>query len=639
MCNQSLDRAKWIWCNDKPEADEYGEFYTAFWWQRGKAELQISADSDYAVYLNGTLCAFGQYHDFPYDKVYDTVDASRFCRAGQNHLAIVVWHYGDSNMSYYPGRAALLFQLNGNNGCLVASGHETKARLSRTYQSHRRQKITSQLGFGFAYDATKEDGWMLGNGHGLGHCTLVEQDLPLRPRPCKKLEFDPPRQGMLIKNTAKHTALYDLGANTVGFLRVTAMSASAQALTISYGEHITDGSVRRIIGKRDFSVEVTVRKGETVYLNPFRRLGCRYLEVAGTAPLDHFLIEVLPTSYPVRALPHPVLTHNEQEIYDICVNTLHLCMHEHYEDCPWREQALYCMDSRNQMLCGYYAFGETAFPRANLELISKDDRADGLLAICSPSDTALCIPSFSLHYFTQCAEYLHHSGDEAFLREIYPKLERILQVFLARQNTQGLVPPFAGEGYWNFYEWRNGLDGHKALDISVPDLPLNALLSLALQHMSKIASRLGVTNDYAGRAKQLNRSISNYFYDNKRNLFFDRPTASKTYSVLGNALAVLCGAVTGEAARILCASVIDNPLLTPISLSMQCFLYDALLQVDLAKYRPYVLQKIEQTYRPMVELGLGTVWETEQGESDFKNAGSLCHGWSAMPVYYYHKLK
>lgn len=45
-----------------------------------------------------------------------------------------------------------------------------------------------------------------------------------------------------------------------------------------------------------------------------------------------------------------------QKIYDVSVYTLKCCMHEHYEDCPWREQALYTMDSRNQMLCGYYAF-------------------------------------------------------------------------------------------------------------------------------------------------------------------------------------------------------------------------------------------------------------------------------------------
>ena len=27
-----------------------------------------------------------------------------------------------------------------------------------------------------------------------------------------------------------------------------------------------------------------------------------------------------------------------------------------------------------------------------------------------------------------------------------------------------------------------------------------------------------------------------------------------------------------------------------------------------------------------------------KGESDFSKAGSLCHGWSAMPIYYYNIL-
>ena len=40
----------------------------------------------------------------------------------------------------------------------------------------------------------------------------------------------------------------------------------------------------------------------------------------------------------------------------------------------------------------------------------------------------------------------------------------------------------------------------------------------------------------------------------------------------------------------------------------------------------------------MLEAGATTFWETEKGESDFDNAGSLCHGWSAMPVHYYHRL-
>ena len=69
----------------------------------------------------------------------------------------------------------------------------------------------------------------------------------------------------------------------------------------------------------------------------------------------------------------------DQKIYDACVNTLKLCMMEHYVDTPWREQCLYVYDSRNQALCGYKAFegGNADYVRANLKLISQDRREDG----------------------------------------------------------------------------------------------------------------------------------------------------------------------------------------------------------------------------------------------------------------------
>jgi hypothetical protein len=40
----------------------------------------------------------------------------------------------------------------------------------------------------------------------------------------------------------------------------------------------------------------------------------------------------------------------------------------------------------------------------------------------------------------------------------------------------------------------------------------------------------------------------------------------------------------------------------------------------------------------MLDTGTTTFWETMGGWKTFENAGSLCHGWSAMPIYYYHKL-
>ena len=635
----TFQKAKWIWTNAAAKPNEYGEFYSDFEFSKQETHLLISADSNYAVYLNGTLCAFGQYADYPYDKVYDDIDVTPFCHEGRNRLAILVWYYGiETTQVYYRGDAGLLFELFSGDCSLVHSSEKTPSRISRAYRNHENKQITSQIGFSYHYDATVEDAWLTESADGFSDSIAVTGSTALRPRPCDRLRLEPLVKGALIKQIAPDRLLFDLGVNTVGFLSIDVISDKSQTLTVAYGEHIVDGCVRRVIGERDFSVEITVNAGKTVYANPFRRLGCRYLEVQSESPIAIEHIGILPTTYPLSGKSRPTLTAIEDEIYNICERTLTLCMHEHYEDCPWREQALYAMDSRNQMLCGYYAFGETRFPRANLELIAKDNRSDGLLSMCSPMKKNLVIPSFSLHYFIACVEYLRHSGDSAFLEEIYPKLVSVLDVFLTHTDKDGLVAPFKGPDYWNFYEWKPGLSGNDPSLGNEPHLVMNALMPLALRAMAEISDTLGKETAYGAMATEWSKAVYRVFYMPEKGLFRDHRNTERT-SILGNALAILSGAVKGNEARLICEKMLRDPSMTPVSLSMRCFLYDALLAVDFEAYAPEIFADIEKIYLPMTKMGIGTVWETEDGESAFGGAGSLCHGWSAMPIYYYHIIK
>ena len=76
----------------------------------------------------------------------------------------------------------------------------------------------------------------------------------------------------------------------------------------------------------------------------------------------------------------------------------------------------------------------------------------------------------------------------------------------------------------------------------------------------------------------------------------------------------------------------------PATLSMKAFKYDALLAVSREKYAPCVLSEIDEVFGRMLDAGATSFWETELGEADFGGAGSLCHGWSALPVYFYSIL-
>lgn len=637
---QWSNESEWIWMQKEQEKDSYGEFVSDFLYTGGAISLKISVDSNYTVFINGVFVTSEQYPDFPHYKVYDEIDITKFCNIGQNRLAIVAWYYGENFMTYYIGRAALRFEACCEEKVLAFSNERTLSRTSRAYQSGFCTVLTPQLGYSYCYDATKEDEWKTKHEDGFSHSFVVKQNLPLFKRQIKKSVISKRTQTKLIKRTENYY-LYDIGYEDVGYLTLKVQSSSKQKIKVCYGEHIEDNKVRSVLPWRNFYFEIVVGEGVTKYTNYMRRLGCRYLELHSEKPIEIEYLSVLPCTYPLNKIEKTLTNPLHQKIYDVAVRTLELCVHDHYEDCPWREQGLYAMDSRNQILCGYYAFGEYAVPRDNLFLMSKVDRDDNLLSICIPTTFDYTIPSFSLHYITAVYEYCVHSGDLTLAKKVLPKMQDILRTF-TNKITNGLATNFVTDkepGYWNFYEWREGLNGYAKEDKELRiDAALNCILSIALQNMQKICELLQVEADYGALAQTINENINKVFYNTERGLYSNH-SESNEFSELVNALAILCGAATGTVAENICAILSDKNDLSSVTLSMSCFKYDALLLVNEKKYAPRVIRMIETVYKKMLDAGATSFWEDEEGADAFDKAGSLCHGWSAMPVYYFHKLE
>ena len=545
-------------------------------------------------------------------------------------------------MRFIPSVPGVVFEIaDEDENVLLYSSKSTHSRKSLAYASGRRKVLTSQLGYSFFYDSTKEDSWLSGCGKDFTDSSEWSLDpFTFFERPIKKAVHLPPVKSKIIErseNGCHYTV--DLGAETVGLFTFKFSSAEAQAITVSYGEDLQNGHVRRIIHDRDFSFEYVASEGENEYTNYFLRLGCRYVEIDSESPIELEYATVIPQVYPTKAKKYNIEGEIEKKIYEICLNTLNLCMMEHYVDCPWREQGLYAFDSRNQMLFGYYAFedGNFEYARANLLLMAKDDREDDLLSICFPCSSRLAIPSFSLHYFSAIEEYTRYSGDVSLAKEVYDKLCRIINVFLSNIKN-GLVYDFGPDIYWNFYDWAKNLDGHPMCreTIPTPDCVLNCLTVRALDTFETICKYADLPFPYAGRAEELRAQIKKNFYRTDKGLF-SMHTDKDTFNALSNILAILADVVTGDDARALCDSVLASDI-TDCTLSLKALKYDALLKVDAEKYRNIVLNEIKKDYIPMIEAGATSAWETAEGAVAFNNAGSLCHGWSAAPIYYYHML-
>ena len=636
--------AKWIWENKEDHADEYVCFYDTFEVTEEKVCLEISCDSNYELYVNGGIVAFGQYADFPYYKVYDRVDISPYCKKGKNQICILVWYYGADFSTYYKGRPCLIYEIKEGERVIAFSDETTLCRKTTDYLSGVKKIITVQLGYSYSYDMRAYDGWREENF--IPTCfspAVLLQDHPqaMFERPIEKLRLKSFQKAEKIEGTAD---IYDLGKETVGYLAFRLKAPRNAQINISYGEHLVEKNgiscVPRKIGGRDFSMDFVANGEWFDFANYMRRLGGRYLQITCDAPVEVDQIGLYPAEYPVNVLPVRFDSPLRQKIYDTAVHTLRCCMFEHYEDCPWREQALYNVDSRNQMLCGYYAFGEYRFARASLDLMGRDQREDGLLHICFPSKIDLVIPFFSLIYVIQMQEYAEYSGDDSLLAEYYERMQRILQAFDSFLED-GLVCNLQGQGrYWNFYEWSPTLDGS---DSGLPkqfDLMLNSAYVMATDKMAVISEKLGLDEDaekYRKLAEYMRKNIHDRFYDREKGLYCTT-LGLESCSQLANAFAILCKAADRDTAISVCKKIISRNDMVPASLSMKAFLYDALLQTDRQTYMDWVLDDIDLTYSYMLDQGATTFWETLKGAEDFENAGSLCHGWSAIPVIYYHKL-
>ena len=146
-----------IWLDHKQRTDEYVETQECFIVADAgeRVLLTIAAESDYNVYLNGHLAAFGQFAGFPRRKLYyDVIDVTDQVVSGENSLVILAWYDGNPSSVCAPGVPFLRYEWTQAGNCLCASGEGTKIRRSSLYLSHRNRLISGQLGPAYACDFT-----------------------------------------------------------------------------------------------------------------------------------------------------------------------------------------------------------------------------------------------------------------------------------------------------------------------------------------------------------------------------------------------------------------------------------------------------------------------------------------------------
>ncbi len=685
----ALQNAQWIFVkNTAGEVhDKYYDYKAEFTAEKGNTCIHISAHSNYALYINGQFVDCGQLPDYEWRQIYDTLDITSFVRPGVNTLELTQYVAGRAFSTGRPAVPGVIFEVYQDDKLLLKSDEKVLSGHNPRYASLK-EEISGQCGYNWDYDAT-------------GPATVFEESVAankpknLIPRPIRKVAIEPFRCGTLktqgvfidtkqdqMKNRKMQTAylstmlrykliegsdqrvslwggdhlrhtdlsykipedlkadgayfVYDLGTEYAGFAELELEVPEDTQVLVGYGEHLDDLRVRSKVGRRSFCFGFKAKKGKNTFCHPLQRIAGRYLQVhiySREGIVNR--VGILPANYPLNHLKAPVTDGLDKWIWDVGCKTLELCMHEHYEDCPWREQALYSMDSRVQMLCGYYAFGEYAFARESLRNLVESLRPDGLIELCAPGLVGLNIPGYTAILPRQILEYTQYSGDESLIRECFDSLTVIAQKMLERIDEKGLFAGHQGDEYWHFYEWRPGMHTLGITEPGFYEAPMQALVASCFNSYADICELLGEDGSFWKKAaKDLLQNAHNTFFDPATGAYKTRPDDVSPRHELTQALMLWAGGVPKEHTASVEQAILSEKLIRT-SLSMTIFTYEALLQNP--ANGPYILKQIRSFWGRMLAAGAQTFWETEDGSEDFDRSGSLCHGWSAVPIYIYSR--
>ena len=681
-----MNLAKWIWIDGKRIINQYVDFYREFTVDtiNENAEIFISVDSEYALSINGVMLGSCQYDDYPNQKVYDTYQIGKFLKHGKNILEIGAYYQGESSFQYSVGEPGLWFVIkNGNQ--TINSDSSVLCRQSAKYKSGDHYKITNQLGFGFTYDASRtESPWE----------NAVEVDIKttLQPRPILKTEMSDAVYGKLIAkgnfirretegtvakkmqadflspdNTISNDypinicesdhdgvyLLFDLEKEMAGYFTMNLSANSGSVIEIAYGEHLDDLRVRSFVGDRNYAVSYTCKEGAQTFTHPYKRFACRYLQIhiRNFKNITINGVGIISVNYPldfnISKFITPDSVHNK--IFEVSKNTVSLCMHEHYEDCPGREQALYGGDSRFQMLATYYGFGDYKFPKACLDLLAQHPLENGQLRMVAPTDTRQTIPSFSLWWIVGMKEYAEYSKDLSLAQKHWDLLKNMLTTNLDWEKD-GIITPTDSENLWHFYEWTPGHfpeDGKDSVYQSsfcgeadffsgIYHLIFwNAMKSLL--ELAKMLDKTKFVKEYQPILNRLAENYCNRFWDNKSLGFAAFERGGKIFQIgeYSQILALYSGICKDKKINdIIFKKLLNNEYPIPAMISVASIKYEALLLYN-PECAKEVFQQIKNRWGAMLEKGATSFWETDLGADDFEKAGSLCHGWSSIPIYLY----
>ncbi|MFC4779502.1 alpha-L-rhamnosidase N-terminal domain-containing protein [Paenibacillus sp. GCM10023252] len=702
----AIHNASWIWHEELlTEPNVYVEFRRLLVLPAGvsSAVIQVSACQEYVLYVNGTQVGRGPSPCSPEWQYFDEYVVTSLLREGDNVIAALCYHFGEKDIviEQMQGPAGFILELEVDGAAAGRTDSQWSVRRSPRYET-RNHRISRWSGFNEIYVADREDEW-LSPGYTEAEewkAALVvakpnEKDCPwtnLIPREIPQLYYHSVSPvdivrvesnygsvagaEMQLNQAAESSANNSSPSNRVElqdelFVTIDAtVPYSLPGIVYDFGHEVVgrpelvvdapEGGVLRLAYGESLElqyVDTFVLKKGVQRLSPYGRRACRYMQLTFMAtpePVKLLSFTFLNQHYAFSEMGSWVSNvESLNRIWSISRYTTLMNSHDHLEDCPWREKALWVADAVVMGKVIYHLFGDTLLLRKCLLQGARIQHEEGWIPGTGPERNQMLLPDFNAHWLLGVRDYVRYSGDYGIIRELWPVLEKLMNWFAAQRDETGMIANAARPGWSCFIDWTAHMDKRDKVSA------ISMLYYAALEAMIELAEAAGepaASARYRAQAGELAHSIREHVWLEEQGAFSDCMVGmevSTHLSLQTNFLGAWCGLMSESESRSFIETYYDTGKLVEIKGAFfQHIVLEVLIKLNM-KERAYSL--IRSFWGAMAERGATTWWETFNPSSPACSVASTyqgnvptylwegpllsqCHAWGASPAYILHHI-
>ena len=622
-----------------------------------KAEIKLSADTKYRLYINNKLVQIGPAKRSEFHSFYDTIDILPYINAGENEISVYVIHLDPVSLKGARGHVETMLVGSHAGVAAVVKINEEAFVTDESWLVSYCPELTVLPPIKISYGAsmagifqevnfnnterefisasilaTLKSPWIdeyftdIFEGCGETHLyRLIKSPIP----PLTYIE----QKFVNYENfSGKDTSfVLNAGVHSTGAVQFKAKGTKGTKITLTYAEAYwkkKEGTDRPYKEKRDDesgflfgSFDQIILDGSEQIFETFFWQCFRFIEVKieGEATLSD--IKFFKMNYPLNSVGKFVSSDKDSEkMWEISIRTLNNCMHDSFEDCPYYEQLQYVMDSRLQALYLRHLTDDKRLIVKCIDDFNEGRFPDGMIPARTPSLRKQRIVGFGLHYIYMLHDHMLYERNKERIADLLPVADGVLRYFEKRQKN-GVVGVL---GNWNYIDWVatwNGGVPTNTGSIAVYSFMLIVAYENAAE-MADFIGRKGLSEEYRKKAEALRANSKTYFYDENKKMF--RDYEENVFSMHSQIWAVLADAVTGDAARDLLQRTYNDKSLPVCSYSMMYFVFRAYEKAGLYN----LAYKMFDNWREMISLNATTWFES----SPFTTR-SDCHAWSSVPIY------